>query len=445
MLRRWLACVAALSIVFGLASFVSAKPPDLPLAERITYDVPDEDQGSAPADASLPVPLGSNQPEEGGFYFGSYKESIALTSYWNLPFSLGKAELMNWSMLWIQPIQMLGMGPNGALVPDGSEEACEDPEAMRCLPEVEDDEPVQEPEKIHCMPEKDDNQQGCVCPYLRNPKAGCEVRIVIDPVVTRSVLDNLEALETAAEGMVEAQRLAREGKMEQAIECLEKVRQLCPGSNCEKRAGELIDEFRAEEQQEPEKQEGGCCGPLGCMNQFGMCWFSYLLDWAMQAQQKGDSTPCPEARQTPSSEACGGSVCPKCEMLHAKHAGKEEMVNGLMKACYLAFGEGRYAKAVDLARQAYAIDPARVEADPLVYKMHLLGQTGACKGEKTKSAGAPAGDPVDGVTEEQETGADGTVSLVPHLPVVSPGVVEALDAVLTGADGQGKTKKPPQK
>src|SRR5262249_27615883 len=123
--------------------------------------------------------------------------------------------------------------------------------------------------------------------------------------------------------------------------------------------------------------------------------------------------------------------CPKCEKLHAKHAGKREMVNGLMKACYLAFSEGRYDKASDLARQAHAVDPARVEADPLVYKMHLLGQ--GCRQPQAECE------------EQQAIGADG--SLTPPLPDVDPSVPEAMDGVLTGGDGLGKAKthNPPKK
>jgi hypothetical protein len=53
-------------------------------------------------------------------------------------------------------------------------------------------------------------------------------------------------------------------------------------------------------------------------------------------------------------------------------AAKAVQVNGLMKACHLAMSEGRHARAAELAREAFALDPERVLADPLVYKMHLL-------------------------------------------------------------------------
>lgn len=49
-----------------------------------------------------------------------------------------------------------------------------------------------------------------------------------------------------------------------------------------------------------------------------------------------------------------------------------EQVRGLMKACRLAVETGRHQKAIQLAREAFALDAERVSADPLVYKMHLV-------------------------------------------------------------------------
>jgi hypothetical protein len=68
--------------------------------------------------------------------------------------------------------------------------------------------------------------------------------------------------------------------------------------------------------------------------------------------------------------------CARAQALHAMHhkAGIHEQVRGLMKACHLALAEGRHDKAADLARQAHALDPQTVEADPVVYKLHLLAE-----------------------------------------------------------------------
>jgi hypothetical protein len=111
---------------------------------------------------------------------------------------------------------------------------------------------------------------------------------------------------------------------------------------------------------------------------------------------------CPAQAETEQPEYC--PPCPRAEKMHAERfataRGEQEaspgrpdspercavrcQVKGLMKACHLAFEEGRYDKAADLARQAHALDPRRVEADPLVYKLHLLGEEclkkGGCPG-----------------------------------------------------------------
>lgn len=126
------------------------------------------------------------------------------------------------------------------------------------------------------------------------------------------------------------------------------------------------------------------------------------------------------------------SACPKCEALHGKAKaridGKAEMVNGLMKACRLAIGGGRFEKAAELARQAHAVDPAQVEGDPMVIKLDLLNQyRPAPKGARL---------PTTGGSEEaaEEPVSAGEVLLVPHFPGLDPKIVEALDAVLKGKD-----------
>src|SRR5207247_2459756 len=61
-----------------------------------------------------------------------------------------------------------------------------------------------------------------------------------------------------------------------------------------------------------------------------------------------------------------------CGMPCGKVAGSEVQVTGLLKACRLALTCGDHSKACELARQAQALDAARVAADPVAYKMHLL-------------------------------------------------------------------------
>jgi hypothetical protein len=142
-----------------------------------------------------------------------------------------------------------------------------------------------------------------------------------------------------------------------------------------------------------------------------------------------------EASEEPAAKGCG-SACPKCEALHALHAGIEEQVTGLMKACYLAMDEGRLDKAAELAREAHALDPARVEGDPLIYKMHLLEQKCVipCHGTSCPRNPCRPGDrEVDPATCDEP----GTAPQ-PDLPAVDGSTVPALDEVLTGKDEEDK-------
>lgn len=64
---------------------------------------------------------------------------------------------------------------------------------------------------------------------------------------------------------------------------------------------------------------------------------------------------------------------------------KSIVADGLLKAAHLEMVEGRSSKAAELVRQAHAISPERVEADPLVYKMHLLDEQPVLRGGEEAS------------------------------------------------------------
>jgi hypothetical protein len=51
---------------------------------------------------------------------------------------------------------------------------------------------------------------------------------------------------------------------------------------------------------------------------------------------------------------------------------QESTAEGLMTACHQELSDGHVEKAAELARQAHELDAERVEADPVVYKLHLL-------------------------------------------------------------------------
>jgi len=142
--------------------------------------------------------------------------------------------------------------------------------------------------------------------------------------------------------------------------------------------------------------------------------------------------------------ACGEDVCPKCSAMHAQatkaqeDAARRMMVEGLLKACRLAVMDGRFARAAELAREAHALDAARVECEPMVIKLDLLGQHRAAPGAPTmRILTTGAARPAAG-SEEAEESPEGETRLVPHLPGVFADVVDALDAAARRADAPKK-------
>jgi hypothetical protein len=129
-----------------------------------------------------------------------------------------------------------------------------------------------------------------------------------------------------------------------------------------------------------------------------------------------------QAEQEP-QETC--PPCPKCEKMHAERAAVKVQVRGLMKACHLAMSAGRTGRAAALAREAYALDPERVTADPLVYKMHLL----------TLKQDQPRSDRPARKSHLSKRSAS-VAPVCPALPPVDPQVPAALDRVLVEAEEQ---------
>ncbi len=121
--------------------------------------------------------------------------------------------------------------------------------------------------------------------------------------------------------------------------------------------------------------------------------------------------------------------------------GTEEMVCGLMKACHLLMSQGMQHQAAELARQAYALDPERVMADPLIYKMHLLAESppvGASEASEPPTCPycPSAGKPIRAIVpEKKKRAAKPTTRLVPPLPPIDYEVVPALESELTEANG----------
>jgi hypothetical protein len=345
-------------------------------------------------------------------------------------------------------------------------------------PDLPDDDPI-----IVTEPVETPKAEG-VCPRCADRRAQPEC----DPKTMPSVLDNLRILQKAAAEIDLARKLCAAGKFTEARDHLEKARKRCPGSSQARRAAEMMQEINSDVIHEL-LQDGFTSGPVGAAEESpcpapccetlarirnaGACYMTRLGFYCDKVQataaqgcccDKECATKCEKQQGSVTIElsvnsdsgligsivvnertfSCGKgyeSACPKCEKMHQevmkrarqKAAGVKEQVDGLMKACYFAAREGRNAKAADLARQAHALDPKRVEADPLVYKLHMLAEKGQCEECETPRETSPACPkcPTDPV--------ENNVSLRPSLPAVDPEIVPALDRVLTkrwvGADG----------
>jgi hypothetical protein len=118
------------------------------------------------------------------------------------------------------------------------------------------------------------------------------------------------------------------------------------------------------------------------------------------------------------------------------------LADGLLKAARLALDNGEQIKAADLARQAYALDPARMHQDRSVCSLYLLAQQGPMVvGQRVNNSGpecrCPHGckckPPCLCVTKQVVVWEPSTR---PNLPGVDPRVVAAMEKVLAEAEAK---------
>jgi hypothetical protein len=183
-------------------------------------------------------------------------------------------------------------------------------------------------------PPKPSKDADITCPYLRQQRIDRHACQLADPEIGRDVIDNLKRLRRADSLLEMAKDLARDGFLLEAIECCTRAAELCPGSPCAERAANTMHELAL-----------GVDAPIGVAE---------------------ESTQSP--RHDPDVEA---------------------IVGELMKVCHLLMNQGMQHEAAELARQAYALDPQRVEADPLVYKMHLHAESPASQPAGASEASEP--------------------------------------------------------
>jgi hypothetical protein len=218
-----------------------------------------------------------------------------------------------------------------------------------------------------------------------------------DMPLAPSVLENLQKLAKAQELQEKGRRLAEDGFHTAARKCFQECQRLVPG-------------FLANH---------------------GVADMSH-------AQSKSDVEILPDFEQEEvdlqTSQFCGPGV--------------SVMVDGLKKGCYLSLAVGHWGHAVDLARQAYALDPERVAADPVMSKLHGLmnGHAGCCQERKCpddcckqcpdcpdcpccQKLKAASLKPLKIIIIKRS-------GMMPTLPAVDPQTVKALEDVLSGYDGE---------
>jgi tetratricopeptide (TPR) repeat protein len=250
-----------------------------------------------------------------------------------------------------------------------------------------------EPPEMEILPMP--HEDGVTCPYLRQQSLDRHAVQFADPDIGHDVLDNLARLKEADELLELAEVLANDGCLDEAMACCERAEELCPGSPCAERAADTKLEL--------------------------------ALGIVRPASGKEETAePAQDAESSDFEDIDQGGA---------------EMVNGLMKACHLFMSQGMHHQAAELARQAFVLDPERVQADPLIYKMHLLAVTPPSSGasEEAEPPTCPycgnSGKPIRAiVAEPKESKRQSTTLLVPPLPKVDSEVVPALERVLTAEE-----------
>ncbi len=266
-------------------------------------------------------------------------------------------------------------------------------------------------------------QEGATCPYLRQQKVKRST-VAATNGRAHGVLDNLERLTEANELLELAEVLANEGDVEEALECCDRAAQLCPGSPTADRAADTKTELAL-----------GIVRPPSGGEETAEAEEETRFDWRMMWREMFESMGLP-LKCNKESEILNLNRSPEQSEEQERNeaeSGNREMVRGLMKACHLLMSQGMQHEAAELARQAFALDPEFVQADPLIYKMHLLA---ASPPVDTSEASEPptcpycgkAAQPIRGIVAEPE---QKTTQLVPHLPDVDVDVVPALERVLT--------------
>jgi hypothetical protein len=117
--------------------------------------------------------------------------------------------------------------------------------------------------------------------------------------------------------------------------------------------------------------------------------------------------------------------------------GVDVMVSGLMKSCHLSLEAGRLDHSADLVQQAYALDPQRVKADPVLANLHELAnlkiQHKGCCEDCPGCSDCPCCQQPKTATKPLKIVILGGGLVVPALPAIDPHTAQTLEDVLKAA------------
>lgn len=292
------------------------------------------------------------------------------------------------------------------------------------------------------------HEDGVTCPYLRQQMLDRHAVHAADAEVGHDVLDNLARLKQAEELLDLAAKLANKGCLDEAKDCCERAARLCPGSPSAERAADtkrtlalgIVPPSRGGEEAAETPEESSSDWRLFWRQMFETMGLPLKDDAGVTDLKQLEAeweriwfTDMP-SKMTP--ERLHGGIMPGDPESKKTEPGREEMVCGLMKACHLLVSQGMHHQAAEMARQAFALDPELVQADPLIYKMHLLAASppsGAS--EESEPPTCPycgnSGKPIrDILAEPKKSASKSAALLVPPLPKVDAEVVPALERVL---------------
>lgn len=311
----------------------------------------------------------------------------------------------------------------------------------------------------------DSSPAGCVCPYLKQQAAQKQAACSPPVDLQNSVLDQLKKLKQADKLFQKAEHLQKAGKIDRASAVYKQIQELCPGSRLDVMAATKLQQIVAQQKPNPEvvSSEEQETYPVpqndprirqmnvearvekllqACQQAFKEGDYSTAEKFALKAAlrmhnlQSQSMTivvpPCSDEKEDVSTECEPVPQQPNtCAV-----PGVQQEVESLLESSYRAAFAGCLAEALDLAEQAYALDPTSLTASFLVCKLRRqlqLNEDQTPEDEDPANAEQlppPHSDEPQSDGNPNDNAPESDAALRPELPAVDPKVVDALERVL---------------